>query len=170
MARKIKNLNTKRATPQDDVPVKILKLNSYIFFQYLSQSFNESIEAVNFPNEWKYADITPVYKKIIDTKKRITDLLVLSVISKILERFPYDQIYKNIDNILSRHQKGYQKWYSSQHSLITMFEKWKKNLDKEGECGALFVDFSNAFDCLQHELSLMRMGSIINRLNSSRVF
>ena len=51
MARKIKNLNTKRATPQDDVPVKILKLNSYIFFQYLSQSFNESIEAVNFPNE-----------------------------------------------------------------------------------------------------------------------
>ena len=51
-----------------------------------------------------------------------------------------------------------------------MFEKWKKILDKEGECGALFLDFSNAFDCLQHELSLMRMGLIINRLNSSRVF
>ena len=47
----------------DDMPVKMLKLNDDIFYQHLSQIFNESIEAVNFPNESKYADITPVYKK-----------------------------------------------------------------------------------------------------------
>ena len=39
-------------------------LNNDIFSQYLSQTFNESIEAPNFPNELKYADITPIYKKI----------------------------------------------------------------------------------------------------------
>ena len=43
----------------------------------MSQIFNESTEETNLPNELKYADITPVYKKIIDTKKRIIDLLVL---------------------------------------------------------------------------------------------
>ena len=77
IAKEIKNLNTKKAAPQDDIPVKILKLNNDIFSQYLSQIFNESIEAANFPNESKYADITPVYRKIIDTKTRIIDLLVL---------------------------------------------------------------------------------------------
>ena len=77
IAKEIENLDTKKAAPQDDVPVKILKLNNDIFSQYLCQIFNESIEAANFPNELKYADITPVYKKIIDTKKRIIDLLVL---------------------------------------------------------------------------------------------
>ena len=46
----------------------------------------------------------------------------------------------------------YRKGYSSQHSLIAIFEKWKKNLDKGGECGALFVDLPKAFDCLQHDL------------------
>ena len=56
-------MNTKEAAPQDDISVKILKLNNDIFSQYLSQTFNESIEAANFPNELKYADITPVYKK-----------------------------------------------------------------------------------------------------------
>ena len=55
---------------------KILKLNN-LFSQYLSQIFKESIAAANFPNELKYADVTPVYKKVIDTKKRMTDALVL---------------------------------------------------------------------------------------------
>ena len=64
---------------------------------------------------------------MIDTKKRIIDLLVfISVISKILERCFYDQIYKNIDNTLSRHQMGYRKGYSSQHLLIAMFEYGRK--------------------------------------------
>ena len=70
-------MDTKKAVPQGDIPVKILKLNNYIFFQYLSQIFNENIEAANFPNELKYPDITPVYKKKkIDTKKRIRDLYI----------------------------------------------------------------------------------------------
>ena len=46
--------------PQDDIPVKILKLNNDIFSQYLSQIFNESIEAASFPNELKYTDVNPV--------------------------------------------------------------------------------------------------------------
>ena len=41
----------------------MLKLNDDIFSQYLSQIFNESIKAANFPNELNYADITLVYKK-----------------------------------------------------------------------------------------------------------
>ena len=52
---------------------------------------------------------------------------------------------------------GYQMGYSSQHSLIVIFEKWEKNLDKGRECGALFVDLSKAFDCLQHDLLLAKL-------------
>ena len=70
-------MDTKKAAPEDDIPVKILKINNEIFSQYLSQIFNESIEAANSTNELKYADITPVYKNITDTKKRIIDLSVL---------------------------------------------------------------------------------------------
>ena len=38
IAKEIKNLNTKKAAPQDDITVKILKLNNDIFTQYLSAS------------------------------------------------------------------------------------------------------------------------------------
>ena len=37
IAMEIKNLDTKKAAPQDDIPVKILKLNDDIFSEYLFQ-------------------------------------------------------------------------------------------------------------------------------------
>ena len=62
-------MDTKTSVPQDDISVRILKLNNDIFSQYLSD-FNDSIETADFANELKYADIIPVHKKTIDTKKR----------------------------------------------------------------------------------------------------
>ena len=97
--------------------------------------------------------ISPQFiKRIIDTKKNHRPVSIISAISKLLEHCLYNQIYKNIVNTLSRNLTGYRKGYSSQHSLIAMSEKWKKNLDKGRECGALFEDLSKAFDYLQHDL------------------
>ena len=53
IAKETKNLDTKKAVPQDDIPIKMLKLNNDIFSQYLSQISNESIETDNFPNKLK---------------------------------------------------------------------------------------------------------------------
>ena len=53
---------------------------------------------------------------------------------------------------------GYRKGYSSQDSLIAMFKKRKKkNLDKGGDCGALFVNLSKASDCLKHDILLVKL-------------
>ena len=35
----IQKLDPKKTVPQDDIPVKLLKLNNDIFFQYLSHIF-----------------------------------------------------------------------------------------------------------------------------------
>ena len=52
---------------------------------------------------------------------------------------------------------GYRKGENShflkkKNSLIVIFEKWKKNIHKEGKCGTLFVYLSKEFDCLQHDI------------------
>lgn len=39
---------------------------------------------------------------------------------------------KKVDNILSKHPGGYRKGYSAERFLISVFEKWRGNLDKGG--------------------------------------
>ena len=74
--KEIKELDTQKVA-QDDIPGKILKSNNDILSQYLSQIFNENIETANFLNKLEYANITQIYQKKIDTKRRIKGLLVL---------------------------------------------------------------------------------------------
>ena len=111
----------------------------------------------NFPNELKYADITPVYKKIIDTKKRIIDLLVLYLL---YPKYSNVAFLIKFMKTLTIHLLDI-RWASDRD--ITLNIHWlrclkngTKNLDKGGE-GALFVDLSKAFDCLQHDLLLARL-------------
>ena len=122
ITKEIKNFDTKKGAPQDDIPVKILKVTIDTFSKYLSQVFNERTEAANL----KYADITPVYKKNRHEKENYRPVSSIFVISKIFEHCLYDRIYKKIDNKLSRHKIVYRKRYSSQHSLVAMFEKRRK--------------------------------------------
>ena len=56
---------------------------------------------------------------------------------------------------------GYQKGCNSQHSLIAMFENWKKNLDKREKYGTLFVDLSKVFDCQQHNVLLAKLNACV---------
>ena len=48
-----------------------------------------------------------------------------------------------------------------------MIEKWRRNLDQGGICGALFTDLSKAFDCLVHDflLSLKLIVLLMNLYN-----
>ena len=54
--------------------------------------------------------ISTPFIKAIDTNRRIIgSVSIISALSKIVERCLYDQIYKNIENALFRHQMGYRR-------------------------------------------------------------
>ena len=79
-------MDTKKAAPQDDIPVKILKLNNDLFSQYMSHIFNKSVWVAKFPNELKCADITTAYKiNNRHEKENYRPVRIISVIFKIFE-------------------------------------------------------------------------------------
>ena len=57
------------------------------------------------------------------------------------------------------------KGYNSQYALIAMIEKWKKSLDtmdsqgNRGKFGAILMDLSKAFDTINHELLVAKLGA-----------
>ena len=60
---------------------------------------------------------------------------------------------------LSKLLKGFRKNYSTQQCLMSMLERWKDLLDKEGYVSAIFMDFSEVFDTLNHSLLIEKLES-----------
>ena len=64
----------------------------------------------------------------------------------------HDQISHYIDNHLTAYLYGFRKFYSTQHCLSIMLERWKKALGNSKIASALLTDLSKAFDSLNHDL------------------
>ena len=158
MTTKINNLNTKKPTTFNCMPVKIIVENKNICAPYITKMFNDSLLCGIFPLSLKIADITPGHKKL-DTpnKDNYRPVSILPCISKIFERTMEEQILIYMNGYLNKYLCGFRKGYSSQHCLLALTESWRKALDKRYLAGALLTDLSKAFDCINHELLIAKL-------------
>ena len=142
----------------DDLPTKILKNNSDIFSRFFRTNCNNAIEISTFPEQLKYADVKPVFKKDLQTdKKNYRPISILPNVSKIYERCINKQLEEYFQALLSRYQCSFRKGYSVINALISIVEKWKKFIDAGGTFVALLTDLTKAFDCLPHELLIAKL-------------
>ena len=115
----IKSLNTKKACPDSDIPVALIKMNEDIFSRLIFQNFNQFLINGEFAHCLKQAEVIPAIKreKKLD-KPNSKPESILPVISKTYESLMYDQMYIYFDQIYSKFQCGFRKGFSTQLSLI----------------------------------------------------
>lgn len=124
------------------------------FWNFSYHNFNKSLFSSIFSTDLKKNDITFIHKKrnlIIEYYCSVRSVCS-TVLSKIYERFMFDQVYTYSNQILSKHQYGFRQGCSTQHSLLLMIEKFKKSLGNGGLRGMLLIDLSKVFSCLRHNL------------------
>ena len=156
----IMNLDGSKATPIGDISVDILKLTVDIYLPFITNSINLSIEKGCFPEELKLAEVNPIFKKKDDLdKENYRPVNVLPQVSKVFERIMYHQINDYMKDKLSKQLTGFRKNHSTQHCLSCMLEIWKKVLDKGEYICAIFMDLSKAFDTLNHDLLIAKLGA-----------
>ena len=103
----------------------------------------------NFPENLKLADVTPTFKKKDKTfVENYRPASVLPTVSKIFERIMQKQITDYIGKFISPFLCGYRKGFSTQYALLSLIERWRLCLDKQGFAGALLMDLSKAFDTI----------------------
>ena len=98
----INNLNVAKSCQINDIPRKVIKINEDIFANFIMDHFNYCIAYGEFPDELKYDDVIPVHKKNEKCgKTNCRPVSVLTNISKIYEKFLYNQLSKYFDSLLA---------------------------------------------------------------------
>ena len=80
------NLEASKATGPDELPAKILKETAEVIAPLLTELFNKSLRLGCLPEDWKLANIVPVFKK--DNKEQAENyrpISLLSIASKVME-------------------------------------------------------------------------------------
>lgn len=118
--------------------------------------FNKCYADSYFPDELKIAKVIPLYKNKGDIKNvsNYRPISMLSVFSKLFEKLIHKQIfnYLNENNIINNSQYGFRTNHSTFHALINATENLYKSLDNKLHTLAIFIDFSKAFDTVDHSI------------------
>ena len=108
-----RELDISKASQLLDIPTKIIKQNADIFSEFFYVNINHSINNSTFPEQLKWANVKPVFKKNLrNVKENYRPVNILPNISKIYERCLYTQLYDYFDVIFSRNQCGFRKGFS----------------------------------------------------------
>ena len=147
-------LDPNKSTGPDDIPVKILKLTALIIAEPLSELYNKSLSSGSYPEQFKEANIRPIFKN----KGSPSDytcyrpISILSSLSKVLEKIVYKRIYSHLSehSLLTDRQSGYRHNHSTEQQLIYLTHNMYKSLDTGRDFTAIYLDISKYFDKIWH--------------------
>ena len=156
----IKALSEKKAAGFDEIPAKFIKRLGTKLVKPICLLINRCILENTFPKQTKKANITPLYKKKDKLNKdNYRSVNLLPIISKVIERMLFNQIYEHMSNYFHTYLSGFRKSHSCQDILIRMTEDWRESLDKGSNIGVIAIDLSKAFDCMPHGLLLAKLSA-----------
>ena len=152
-----------KATGLDSISAKLLRECPDLIAESLTLIFNQSLLTGIFPDEWKSARVTPLYK---NSGKRndptnYRPISVIPVVAKVFERVVYDQLYHYLteNRILSRYQYGFRSLHSTVTALLEATDSWAVNVDRGlvNAVGVVFLDLKKAFDTVDHRILLTKL-------------
>lgn len=128
---------------------------------HITTLFNQIITTGVYPEEWKCAHITPVYKgkgpkKSLDSYRPIS---ILSPVSKLFEKLLAEQIFYYLESnkLLHPAQYGFREKLSCELALNSLMETIRNGLDSKNDVISVFLDFSKAFDTIDHRLLINKL-------------
>ena len=93
-----------------------MKDSANVTVPFLTTIFNLSLNYGIFPNDWKNARVSPIYKSgEKDECGNYRPISILSVVSKLFEKLVYKQVYSYLENneLLTPFQSGFIKGNST---------------------------------------------------------
>ena len=157
----IRRLSASAAVGVDDLPISAVKSCLPVIAPHILHLINTSISTLTFPDAWKVAIVTPIHKSgdpLIPGNFR--PISILPALSKILEKVVCSQLssYLITNHILSPSQYAYRPSHSTEDAVLDIVEWAARSVDVGEVMSLTSIDLSKAFDSIDHQLLLNKLG------------
>ena len=145
-----------------DTNIRALKAASAVpgFNGMLSNIINSSFRQGVFPTQLKVAKVVPIHKGGRKTDvANYRPISLLSAFSKIFEKLMHNRVYSFLqtNNALNDLQFGFRKKRSCEHALLVAQNELLSAMNRKQIALLLLIDFSKAFDMVNHDILLHKL-------------
>ena len=167
----IDKLKVNKSPGPDKIMPRILKEAKSELIKPLTSLFNKSLQSGTMPDEWKLANVTPIFKKGSKSlPSNYRPISLTSVVCKILETLIRDKIVNHLEEnkLIKNTQHGFRNKRSCLTNLLDFFHDVLNQYDESKAVDIIYLDFQKAFDKVPHKRLLLKLkshgiqGSILN--------
>ena len=157
------SVNINKACGPDGISNKLIKICADGITKVFTDFVNLSLRSGVFPDDWKQANVTPIFKKDDrQLKSNYRPVSLLNAFSKIIEKVVFTRVYNFLldINFLNPLQSGFRPGDSTVNQLVYMVHKINDAFERGKEVRMVYLDISKAFDRVWHKGLLLKLKSI----------
>lgn len=144
----------------DGIGVKMISLLIPYLTPYITFIINKALLSSKFPSEWKKADVVPIPKTNDPSEfAHYRPISILPTLSKILEKAMFQQLndFFILNSIIPSTQSGFRTQHGTVTALLHVCDDVFRSLDSGNVTALVLLDYSKAFDTLDHSLLLTKL-------------
>ena len=156
----ISKLKPSKSQGPDNIHPKLIKECSHQLLTPLKSIFVKSLEESKIPEVWRKANVTAIHKSGDKTNpENYRPISLTSVPCKLMERVVRDTIMDHMEqnNLFSPYQHGFIPGKSCITQLLEILEEITDALDQGYDIDIIYVDYTKAFDKIQHNRLLKKL-------------
>ena len=157
---KIKALNPSSAFGPDRIGPRLLQATADILCVPLGLVFVRCMEEGLVPDDWRMANVTPIFKSGSKAKAgNYRPVSLTCIICKLMESIIRDAMILHLtsNNLIRASQHGFMASKSCQTNLIEYLNTLTKLVDEGHDIDVVYLDFAKAFDKVPHQRLLRKL-------------
>ena len=158
----IGQLNIHKSCGPDNIhPRLLIELRDHISAP-LAQLMNKTFKTKAIPQDWKKANVSPIFKKGARNKaENYRPISLTSIVCKLMESIIKEFVMKHLfkNGLLSKKQYGFISGRSTVTQLLKYLDDCAETMANGGVTDTIYLDFAKAFDTVPHERLLVKLKS-----------